>query len=625
MFLPCFYCPGGIFRDVTDCYPLHASAQTLAAGNLRCSNPAGTAGIVAQVTSHAVVLFASQPTGGLSRQASDALPFSTAPPSSSDASSGSSSLAQPAWQPPPGCSIGAAVVADDAVLLFCTGSSRQLVALLPAPPTAATASPGPSSEPAVPQLVAAAHMPLPADVSCISNLLEQQGSAAVAQLAGQPQPQQQRSAVFAVGTYSSTVLLVQLSWQAQQPAAASLSLLHAVDLTASSIAGSAPTAAAAAAAAGSSVPFSPRAFQREQLTPESLLVLPSPAAAEGGSGEVAASVTGAAGTGAATAAAAAMAAVAAGGAACLVVGLRTGSLVQLRCSWGPQQAQQEELLAVSLGHMPAVLMPLPAQPSLATTAAGVPPPAAAALSDRISLLQCPATAAAGGGRLCCLPLVLPQVQVAAPLLLESENLANSTCMLPEASWGVNEAALEAAGSGGAPAALQPPAQQLQLFLLCAASDGCLRMVSLDPQQVASSRCWPLPHDLQPSRLVAHAASGCVAVGGASSSLPGLQRRRHRLAWEEEEEAEEDEGPAAAVQLLDPATGERSSLQLQPLHGACCNGCARLPFLLHVPACLARFILPSSCMFSRALTPLVLAAAGVSLVIRPMPVASTIYR
>ena len=534
---------GGIFRDVTDCYPLHSSAQTLAAGNLHCPATAGTAGIAAQVTSHAAVLFATQPTTGLSRQASDALPFSAAPPNSSDASS-SGVGAQPAWQPPAGCSIGAAVVTDNAVLLFCTGSSRQLVVLLP-DFSAAAGSSGPGGEAPLPQLVAAAHMPLQADVSCISNLLEQTGAPAAEgqspeQQAGQPQ---QRSAVFAVGTYSSSVLLVQLSWEAAQPAAASLSVMQAVDLTASSIAGSIPTAAAAAAAAAeSAVPFSPRAFQREQLTPESLMVLPAP--------EVAA------GAAAAGAPPAPVAAAATGGAASLLVGLRTGSLLQLRCSWGPQQAEQEELLAVPLGHMPAVLLPLPAQPSLATAAAGVPPPAAAALSDRVSLLHCPAAAAAGGGRVRCAPLALPQVQAAAPLLLESDNLANSTCMVSEAGWGGSEAALETAfGSSGAPTGVQPPAQQLQLFLLCAASDGCLRMLSLDPQQVASSRCWPLPHDLQPSRLIAHPASGCVAVAGASSSLAELQRARHRLAWDAEEE---EEGLVAAVQLLDPGTGESDS-------------------------------------------------------------------
>ena len=537
---------------MTDCFPLHAAAQTLAAGNVSCpgaAGAAGAAGLAAQVTSAAVVLFSTQPgpASRPSRQSSGAL-GTPEPASSSSGALGSS--AAPAWQPPAGSSIGAAAVAEETVLLFCTGGSRQLLALLAAAPAAGSSAQEGGQLPP-PQLVPAASMPLSADVSCISNLLPQPAAAA----SRPPQQLQQHSAVFAVGTYASTVLLLALRWEAQQPAAASLSRLQVVDLSASSIPSSMPTAAAAAAAAAAAgaTPFSPRAFQREQLTPESLLLLPAPAAAGGG------------GSGPAGAAAAA----AAVGAASLVVGLRTGSLLQMRFSWDGEQGQQEELLAVSIGHMPVVLLPLPPQPSPATAAAGVPPPAAAALSDRLTLLHGPSTEAVGGGRLRCQPLALPHVQVAAPLLLDSGSLGASSCMLTDAGPAEPEAAGCGAASGVQPAAQQQQQQQQQqqLFLLCAASDGCLRMVSLEPQQLATSRCWPLPYRLQPSRLAVHAASGCVAVAGASRSLPQRRAKRPRPPWLKEEE-EEQEAPAAAVQLIDPASGEALLKTFPPVFPAC---------------------------------------------------------
>lgn len=437
---------------------------------------------------------------------------------------GSGTNSHCAWQPTAGSSIGAAAVSEHALLLFCTGTRRQLVVLLPA----AAAASAPKLEQLqqqqqLPQLLLAAQLPMGAEVSCISNLL----------LLPQPaQQQQQRSAVFAVGTYASTVLLLQLMWDPQQPQKqASLGLLQVVDLTASSIASSLPTASAAAAAGvPGATPLSPRTLQREQLTPESLLLLPP----DGG--------------GCASSSSSA--------AASLVVGLRTGGMLQLRCCWGEQQPQQlqrqQELLSLSVGNMPVELLPLPEQQQpAALAAAGVVPAAAVALSDRVSVLHHP-SAAAGGGRVRCQPLALPKVQAAAALLLDSGSLGGSSFMLDVVAAAYE---LQQQQPGGAAAAV---VGQQQLFLLCAAADGCLRMVSLEPPQLASSRCWPLPQGLQPSCLAVHAASGGVAVAGRAP-LSAQQRRRWQREQQGWEEAGEEPVDAATVQLLDPATGRVARL------------------------------------------------------------------
>ncbi|PSC70412.1 Kelch motif containing isoform B [Micractinium conductrix] len=495
---------GGVFRDVTDRHALHASAQTLAAGNLEVAEPhaaapAGTAVVapaIAQVTSRGVVLFGTA-AAAMSRQSSGAL-------GSSSGGGGGGGGPGFAWEAPAGCTIGAAAVAEQGVLAFCTGPTRQLFVLLPAPPAGSVGGDSSGQEPPLPRLVEAACLAMQAEVSCASNLV-----LLPAQLQG---PLGRRCAVFAVGAYASQVLLMQLRWEPKQPERASLAVLQHIDLTASSVAGSLPDAAALAAAAAAS-PLSPRALQRQQLTPESLLLLPG----DGGS---------LAGTG--------TPAEAAGPAleASLVVGLRTGSLLQLRCSLqggaARQQQAEPELLALSLGQMPVVLLPLPQQqPTAAVAVGGAAPPAAAVLCDRVSLLHS-GTAGSGAGRVRCQQLGLPQVQAAAALLLDSRGLASSSFLV------------DAPGAGAGPLPQAGPAQQQQLFLLCAASDGCLRMVALDPQPLPSSRCWPLPQRMQPSRLAVHAASGSVVVGGSVMLF--------------------DSGSAAhaahaVVQVIDPATGE----------------------------------------------------------------------
>ena len=446
------------------------------------------------------------------------------------------------WQPPAGSSIGAAAVAEQAVLLYCTGgAARHLIALLPA--ASAAEAPQGGCEHGQPAghvtLTQAAALPMAAEVSCVSNLL-----LAPAQRAQHGQQAQQHSAVFAVGTYSSAVLLVQLQWGPQQQG--SLQLLLTVDLTSTSAAtGLASAAATAAAAAG---PLSPRSFQREQLTPESLLLLPAEASASS-SGELHGSQARSGGSGGGGAMVP--------GAASLVAGLRTGALLQLHCAWGcgQQQQPQEELLSVSLGHMPVVILPLPRhQPLAAAAAAGAVPPAAAVLSDRVSLLRYRPAAAAGhggawggAGRVSCQQLALPQVQAAAALLLDSGGLGGSGLTLDAmAAAGEAEEQQEAAAGGApGPSGEQQQQQQQQLFLLCAAADGCLRMVSLESQLLAATRCWPLRQLLQPSRLAVHEGSGSVVVAGACT-LPHHTRRgdEHVVV-----------AGLAAVQAVDPATGE----------------------------------------------------------------------
>ena len=517
---PHAYSPaGGIFRDVTEAFGLLPTAQTLAAGNVAppagAGAGAGTA-LAAQVSSQAVVLFGTTPLE-LSRQASGAL-------------SGDDSGGAPAWRPPAGSSIGAAAVSEQAVLLFCTGPRRQLLALLPAAAEAA-----PAGGEALPALAAAAALPLSADLSCISNLLPQAAAPGEAR----------RRAVLAVGTYASQVLLVQLAWDPWEPGAgASLAQLLSIDLTAAGLAGTLGAPAAPPAAA-SDMPLSPRAFQRLQLTPESLLLHPPAADGGGGSGSAGSS------------------------AASLLVGLRTGSLVQLRCAWGEQHAAvaaQEPLLSVPLGGMPVVLLPLPPLAPTPAAAAGMPAPSAVALSDRVCLLRHPASAAVGGGRVRCQQLALPGVQAAAPLLLDGGGLGGSSFMLdaaaphePAPAEQQQQMAEQGAADERQQAALQPPAApQQQLYLLCAAADGCLSMVALDPLQLAATATLPLPQQLQPSRLALHAASGALVVGGSSAALAQAQRRRNqrRQPWMAGvgEEGEEEQAPAAAVQALEPTTG-----------------------------------------------------------------------
>jgi hypothetical protein len=372
-------------------------------------------------------------------------------------------------------------------------------------------------------LVEIGALPVAAELSCISGVLRQ----------GPQHGSEGCTAVFAAGTYSSSVLLVQLQWDPQQQQGGRLQLLHTIDLTRTSAATLPPAAALAAAA----TPLSPRSYQREQLTPESLLLLP--AAASDSCGRDLS--RGAACLGAAT----------------VVVGLRTGGLLQLTCSWGlteklqQQQGEEEELLFLPLGTMPVVLLPLPPhQPSAAAAAAGLLPPTAAALSDRVSVLHHrppadPRAGAAGGsslwgGRVRCQQLALPHVQAAAALLLDSSG--NSGGPLLD-----NAMAVDGEAEHGEFQAHKQPAQrpQQQLFLLCAATDGFLRMVSLEPAQLTSCRSWPLPQQLQPSRLAVHQASGSVAVAGTCQSPHWL--------WGDDADVSE-EWRQAAVFVLDPQTG-----------------------------------------------------------------------
>lgn len=506
----------------------------------------------------------------MSRQSSGQLSSGSGPGGPSSAGG-----AAYAWQPPAGSTIGAASVAPEGVLVFCTGTTRQLCVLLLAPPAAGSSGTGSGGSggssgacveeqrPLLPQLVLGARLHMGVEVSCASNLLP------LPRHDGQA-PGQQRSAIFAVGTYASQVLLLQLSWHPQQAQHASLAVLQQIDLTAGSITGSLPDAAAAAAAtaaaaAAAASPLSPRAVQRQQMTPESLLLLPQQCHSGGCYGPSQKSSGGSGGLPSAGQAGWGEAAGAGAGAEApsLLVGLRTGIMLQLKVSlqgrqgqqaqaWEAGRAQEADVLALSLGHMPVVLLPLPQQaPSSALSAAGAAPPAAVVLSDRVSLLHSSQTGAGaassgadfGGGRVRCRPLGLAQVQSAAALLLDSGGLGSSSLMVDaaEAAAGGPEAE-EVAGL----AEHTQQAQQVQPFLLCAAADGCLRMVSLDPLQLANSRCWPLPQRLQPSRLAVHAASGSVLVAGSVPAVP------FEAGWDEEEE-----GPAetAVLQVIDPATGE----------------------------------------------------------------------
>lgn len=498
---------GGVFRDVTDRLGLQAAAQTLAAGNL--AGPAGTAPAVAQVTSQGVVLFAASAAAAMSRQSSGQLGAA----SGSDSASASGLLF--AWQPPAGSVIGAAAVAEVGVLAFCTGATRQLCALLPAGGGSEGGQPAQQGQQQqqpllLPQLVQAAALRLEAEVSCASNLV----------LPGHLQgPGQLCCGVFAVGTYASQVLLLELRWDSQRPQHASLVVLRRIDLAASSLAGSLPGAAAAAAAAAAS-PLSPRSFQREQLTPESLLLLSPSSGGSSGCSD-----------------ASELAKAAAAPATSLVVGLRTGSILQLRCSLGGQGGEDEELLALSLSHMPAVLLPLPPpQPAPGAAAPAAAPPVAAVLSDRVCLLRCAPEAAGGAaGRVRCQRLGLAQVQAAAPLLLDGGGLASSSFMLGAAAE--------------EPEQLDQQQGQQQPFLLCASADGCLRLVALDTIQLGCTRSWPLPHRLQPSRVAVHAASGGVLVAGCAPTAP--PQRLLEGGWEEGDEPEQ----TGMVVVVDPSSGE----------------------------------------------------------------------
>lgn len=185
-------------------YALHSDAQTLAAGNLAADGRC----VAAQVTSQGVVLFGSG-----------------APEAAS--------AARYVWRPPPGGRVGAAAVADAALLLFCTGGGgRQLVVLLPSAPARDGGAGRAAGD--VLELVQAAALPLACEASCISGLL--------------PLPGRPGAAVLAVGTYSSSVLLIQLQLgQAQQPGqppAAALLPLQRLDLSATSAAAAAAAAAA---------------------------------------------------------------------------------------------------------------------------------------------------------------------------------------------------------------------------------------------------------------------------------------------------------------------------------------------------------------------------------------------
>lgn len=439
-----------------------------------------------------MVVFEASAGPALSRQSSGQLGLSAAAGSEGVGSGGLSC----AWRPPPGCTIGAAAVAEAAVLAFCTGAARQLCVLLPS--CGGGSQPEQQAEAPLPRLVHAGQLPTGAEVSCASNLL----------LPGRLQgPGPLRCCVFAVGTYASQVLLVQLRWDPQQPQHASLAVLRRIDLTATSLAGSLTGGAAAAAAAAAS-PLSPRSFQREQLTPESLLLI-LPASDDCGSCDTVELL--------------------AASAASLVVGLRTGSILQLTCSLDGRGPGHEELLALSLGHMPAVLLPLPTPGG---TSAAAAPPSAAVLSDRVSLLHC----AHAAGRAQCQQLGQAQVQAAAPLLLDGGGLASSSFMLDAAA--------------AEPAQQDQRQGQQQLFLLCATTDGCLRLVALDAPQLSHIRSWPLPNRLQPSALAVHAASGCVAVAGCAP--PSQPLRCHAASdWQDGDELED----AGLVVLVDPSTGE----------------------------------------------------------------------
>ena len=518
---------GGTFSDATEGSGIAAERQTLAAGSV--AGPWS-----AQVTPGGVLLFNA----------------AAAAAAAGDCSSGGGPLAA-AWTPPPGASISTAAVAEGWVLLQLSGS-RQLLAL------AVAAEPGGGGGGAA-RLVHTAALPIGAEVSCFSNLVSLGGaissaaSAASAAAVGGAGPS--AAALLAVGTYAPGVLLLRLAWdeasasgrisrlaelgpELLSPTAGSggdedagSALADALQAVASGDApgwlsprGAAstpraaavgtPTAGTPTARGAAGALLSPRSQQRqrEQQTPESLLLLPLAAAA-----------------------AAAPSSAGKASSASLLVGLRTGSLLQLRCDWGgggggaPGAVLQATIEASSsLGSMPVVLLPLPATPPQGPGSGGRSAAAgaavAAAVSDRVCLLQ---LVPGLGGRVAPQPLALAQVLKAAPLLLDADSAGSG-------------GGLGARGGGAAPA--PPP----QLFLLCAAADGCLRMAALGAP--TRRRALPLA-GLAPTRLALHSASDTLALAGtvverdsflAAAGIAGARP----LVVEQTE-----------VRLVDPVTGE----------------------------------------------------------------------
>eukprot|EP00887_Chlorella_sp_A99_P007546 scaffold28.g7546.t1 len=134
---------------------------------------------------------------------------------------------------------------------------------------------------------------------------------------------------------------------------------------------------------------------------------------------------------------------------------------------------------------------------------------------------------------------------AAPLLLQAGSVGSG------GSGHRAEAPHAAAGGarGGRPGGHPHPSpEQPQLFLLCASSDGCLRMVSLARQGLAASRALPLG-SLAPARLALHAGSATLAVAGTRREpdellLAGGMAGAQPLLLE-----------TAELALVDPESGE----------------------------------------------------------------------